>query len=204
MPALKLIYFDGKGRAEPIRWILAAGKVKFDEEKFGFDKWPAKKGETPCGSVPVLEVDGKPLCQTVAIARYAGTIGGLVCKPEFQLQNAIGDEMVDTMAEFVSKFFDTVFEKDAEKKAVDEKNLWETYAPKVLGVFESHISGKFLLCDKPCWQDVFVGHWLSRFAEVRPDVLKPFPKLESVMKNVQEMEGLKEYLASPPNYGLPL
>ena len=43
MPSLKLVYFDGKGRGEPIRWILAAGGQAFEQEKFGFDKWPAKK-----------------------------------------------------------------------------------------------------------------------------------------------------------------
>jgi len=197
MPALKLIYFDGKGRGEPIRWILAAGKVPFKQEKFGFDQWPARKPGTPYGSVPILEVDGKPLCQTLAIARYAGTLGGLVCSDRFL--NAIGDEVVDTMAELAIKFRGFVTEKDAEKQKKDEE-LWQTNATKVFGVFESRISTKFLLSDKASWQDVFLGHWLSRIVEVRPNALKSFPKLHRVMKNVQELDGIRKYLASPPNY----
>ena len=43
MPSLKLVYFDGKGRGEPIRWILAAGGQAFEQEKFSFEQWPAKK-----------------------------------------------------------------------------------------------------------------------------------------------------------------
>ena len=43
MPSLKLVYFDGKGRGEPIRWILAAGGQSFEQEKFSFEQWPAKK-----------------------------------------------------------------------------------------------------------------------------------------------------------------
>ena len=61
---------------------------------------------TPYGSVPLLEVDGKPLCQTLAISRYAGTIGGLVSSDPFK--NAIGDEAADTMAELCSTLFGTM------------------------------------------------------------------------------------------------
>ncbi|XP_037083783.1 glutathione S-transferase-like [Pollicipes pollicipes] len=202
MPALKLIYFDGKGRAEPLRWILAAGNVPFEQETFGFDAWPARKPNTPYGSVPILMVDGQPLCQTLAIARYAGTLGGLVSKDA--LKNALGDEAADTMAEVVSKFFDTVFEKDAEKKASTEKSLFEEYLPKVLNVWESRMSGAFLADDKAMWQDVFVGHWLSRLEEARPDLLAKFPKLAGQKNKVLALDGIKKYLASPPQYSLPL
>lgn len=61
---------------------------------------------TPYGSVPILYVDGVPLSQTVAIARYAGTISGLVASTPFK--SAIGDEVADTTAEIVTKYFDNV------------------------------------------------------------------------------------------------
>ncbi|KAF0286840.1 Glutathione S-transferase [Amphibalanus amphitrite] len=202
MPSLKLVYFDGKGRGEPIRWILAAGGQAFEQEKFGFEEWPAKKPTTPYGSVPLLEVDGEPLCQTLAIARYAGTIGGLVSTDPFK--NALGDEAADTMAELCSTFFSTMFEKDAEKKAADEKKLFEETMPKIFGLWESRMSTKFLTADKPIWQDVFLGHWLSRFAEINPQLIAKYPKLTALKDAVLQIDGVKKYLANPPTYSIPL
>lgn len=202
MPALKLVYFDGKGRGEPLRWILAASGQPFEQETFGFDQWPAKKTTTPYGSVPLLEVDGKPLCQTLAIARYAGTIGGLVSSDP--LKNALGDEAADTMAELCSKLFSAMFEKDAEKKAADEKALFEESMPKIFGLWESRMTTKFLVDDKPMWQDVFLGHWFSRISEIKPELMQKFPKLTGLKEGVLEIDGLKKYLANPPQYSLPL
>lgn len=51
-----------------LRWILAANGQAFEEEKFGFEQWPAKKPTTSVSKRAALEVDGKPLCQTLAAA----------------------------------------------------------------------------------------------------------------------------------------
>ena len=42
------------------------------------------------------------------------------------------------------------FEKDAEKKAADEKKLFEETMPKIFGLWESRLSTKFLTDDKVC------------------------------------------------------
>lgn len=201
MPSLKLVYFDGKGRGEPIRWILSAGGQKFDQEKLSYEQWPAKKATTPYGSVPILEVDGKPLCQTLAIARYAGTLGGLVSADPFK--NALGDEAVDTVAEISSELGKSLFEKDPEKKAADQKKVFEEMVPKNFDLWESRLTSKFLTGDKPIWQDVYIGHALTRFGEMNPELMNKYPKLSALRDAVVKIDGLKAYLANPPTYSLP-
>lgn len=53
--------------------------------------------------MPVLMVDGKPLLQSLTIARYAARQGGLV--PQDSMQAAICDEVVDTVSEIMSEVY---------------------------------------------------------------------------------------------------
>lgn len=67
----KLYYFDQRGRGELIRLILTYAGQKFEDERFTLENWPAMdKSHLPYKKVPVLEVDGKPLAESYAIARY--------------------------------------------------------------------------------------------------------------------------------------
>lgn len=56
------------------------------------------KLETPWGVLPILEVDGKQLCETLAILRFIGREYGLGGKDEFQTAKC--DEYVDAMNDF--------------------------------------------------------------------------------------------------------
>ncbi len=40
---MKLTYFDGRGRAEPIRLMLAAGDIKYEDVRIKLDEWPKIK-----------------------------------------------------------------------------------------------------------------------------------------------------------------
>ena len=47
MTGYKLYYFDARGRAEPIRWLLALGHQDYEDIRFEWDEnWMAmKKGK---------------------------------------------------------------------------------------------------------------------------------------------------------------
>lgn len=55
---IRLISFDGKGRGELARLLLAAGGKKYEDVRFSFEEWPKFKPSTPYGQAPALEVDG--------------------------------------------------------------------------------------------------------------------------------------------------
>ena len=42
-PKIRLMYFAGRGRAEVLRHILAAGGLEYDNVRFSFKEWPEYK-----------------------------------------------------------------------------------------------------------------------------------------------------------------
>ncbi|CAF2185006.1 unnamed protein product [Rotaria magnacalcarata] len=70
MSTYKLYYFNGRGRAEIARLIFAAAGEKVEDIRYEGSKWPSYKSKIPLGQMPVLEVDGVKLPQSMAIARF--------------------------------------------------------------------------------------------------------------------------------------
>ncbi|XP_070619159.1 glutathione S-transferase 3-like [Erythrolamprus reginae] len=72
----KLYYFNGRGRMEQIRWLLAAAGVEFEEEFFETREQYEKllqDGFFLFQQTPMVEIDGMKLVQTRAILRYIAT-----------------------------------------------------------------------------------------------------------------------------------
>ncbi|XP_064506436.1 glutathione S-transferase-like isoform X2 [Pseudopipra pipra] len=72
----KLHYFNGRGRMEPIRWLLAAAGVEFEEsylEKKDDLTKLRKDGSLLFQQVPMVEIDGMKMVQTRAILNYIAT-----------------------------------------------------------------------------------------------------------------------------------
>eukprot|EP00069_Balaena_mysticetus_P004346 bmy_17236T0 len=70
MPNYKLTYFNMRGRAEIIRYIFAYLDIKYEDHRIEQSDWPEIKSTLPFGKIPILEVDGLNLHQSLAIARY--------------------------------------------------------------------------------------------------------------------------------------
>lgn len=49
MSKFKLTYFNGRGRAEPIRMIFAAKNQSFEDERLTFDEFKKRKPSYPFG-----------------------------------------------------------------------------------------------------------------------------------------------------------
>ena len=95
-PTLKLVYFDGPGKAEGTR--LAAAYCGLALEDFRFKdraEFMAMKasGELTYGQVPALFVDGQQVTQSSCILRTVGRLGGLY--PDGIVQAALVDGIVD-------------------------------------------------------------------------------------------------------------
>jgi glutathione S-transferase len=75
----KLTYFDfPASRGEECRLALYIAGVAFEDERLKGDDWPARKEQTPYGSLPTLEVEGRGvLAQSNAILVYIGREHGL-------------------------------------------------------------------------------------------------------------------------------
>ena len=91
MTHYRLSYFDiDGGRAEPVRIALHAAGVPFEDHRLSFQEFGATRQGLRFTCVPVLEIDGKPVTQSNALARYAGKLAGLY--PDDPIQALYCDE----------------------------------------------------------------------------------------------------------------
>src|SRR5262245_55954367 len=74
-----LTYFDiSASRGEECRLALHVAGVDFDDRRIKRDEWMALKPNTPFGSLPVLDVEGRgELAQSNAILGFIGRSHGL-------------------------------------------------------------------------------------------------------------------------------
>lgn len=75
---VKLTYFSCKGRGEALRMLLADNHPTFTDELVDKADWPALKQATPCGGLPVANIDGVVIAQNVAIAHHLGRLFDLM------------------------------------------------------------------------------------------------------------------------------
>eukprot|EP01068_Selenidium_serpulae_P013412 Selendium_serpulae@DN5961_c0_g1_i2.p4 len=83
---IKVIYFTRKGRGLPIRMCLEHGSVPYEFCPISMEDWPKRKAEFPNGQLPVLEVDGKQICQTAAILDVVSEKAGIALKDPMQVE----------------------------------------------------------------------------------------------------------------------
>jgi len=74
-PAIKLTYFDVKGRGEQVRLYLKDNAIPFEDNRISFPQLgeEQKKGTLPWGSVPFLEEGDFSIAQSPAILTYLET-----------------------------------------------------------------------------------------------------------------------------------
>ena len=71
MPSYKVVYFEGRGRAELTRLLFTAAGANFEDVRVEEAKWPAVgKEESPLGQLPYLVVDDLKIPQSISMARF--------------------------------------------------------------------------------------------------------------------------------------
>ncbi|EGZ28034.1 hypothetical protein PHYSODRAFT_472264 [Phytophthora sojae] len=138
---LKLMYFPLQGRAEPIRLAFFIGGVEFEDKRLSFDEFEKVKSELPFNQLPVLEVDGEAISQSLAILRYAGNLTGLYPTVDPLVASRVDeifvliDEMYNSPA-----WRETVSERDQEKLKKLREGLSKGIIPKTLDFLEKRVA----------------------------------------------------------------
>lgn len=113
MHPLTLTYFDFDGsRGEECRLTLHIAEVPFNDNRIKGSDWPALKADTPWGSMPTLELDGKMLGQSNAILSMVGRNHDLL--PEDAWECARHEAVMAACEELRGKFTPIMREKDPE------------------------------------------------------------------------------------------
>ena len=196
----KLTYFDAAvSRGEECRLALHIAGVDFEDIRIKRSDWPALKPTTPFGSLPILELPGKPpLAQSNAILTLIGRMHGLHPKDLFEAaqHEAIMQHVEDLRAN-VSPTLRIADE--AEKKAAREK-LATGYLPSWGANAEKHILGagpffggaSLQVADIKLWSIV---RWFKSgvIDHVPSTVLDGFPKLVRVHDAVADHARVKAW-----------
>jgi len=131
-----LRYFEGRGRAEPVRLLFAEQGVQYEDARVPEANWAAMKSTTPFGQLPVLEVDGVQIAQSSAILRFAARKYGLapLCEAYFTMADMLTEAAEDVLNNVVYKIMSDQTPSDAKAKTkTEDVPHWLGYFARMLG-----------------------------------------------------------------------
>lgn len=137
----RLIYFDAPvSRGEECRLALHIAGVDFEDVRIKGADWPAMKGDTPYGALPVLELPGQPpLAHSNAILVLIGRRHGL--HPTDDVEAARHEGMMQHVEDLRGVVGPTIRMADAEKKAAREAMV-AGFLPAWARAAEKNITGE--------------------------------------------------------------
>ncbi|CAJ0564184.1 unnamed protein product, partial [Mesorhabditis spiculigera] len=203
MPHYKLTYFGLKGRAEIARQLFALAGVEYEDKRITFEEWPALKSSTPFGQLPLLEVDGVIIAQSITIARFLARRFGYA--GENDIDAAKVDGLADTFADYFTEqknFFPVLIgrvpgDKDALYKEVYEPAR-DKYIPMIIEHFLKKSTSGFLVGSKLSYADLLLAEHVSTFQEFLPHNWDKYPELLAHRDRIQAIPALKKWLETRP------
>ena len=215
---IRFIYFNSPfWRAEVGRIALYIGGVKFEDVRIERDEF-IKARETgslkdgtklPFRQMPILDVDGKSISQTGAIARYCGKIGGLY-PLDAPVDAALIDQVIDMASDITTLLTPSMREIDMGRKKEMREEIVKTSLPRLLGFLEELLSESpglwfvgdtITIADLAIWRQM--GHLTSEIIDHIPsNLLKAFPRLREVCHQVGIHPKVVEWVQQtyPENY----
>jgi len=202
---LKLIYPDVPfWRAEMSRMALFIGGIEFEDLRPSREEIAKMRTEGifPFGQFPVLQVDGKTIAQTGAIARYCGKLSGLY-PTDNDFYAAKVDEVIDLATDITVKIRPALIEKDPEKRMEMRSELSQTVLPQWLGFMETLLedngkTGYFVddsltVADLAAWR---LCGWISGgvIDGIPETILDGFPLLNAHLNHISNLPKISEWL----------
>ncbi|CAL8087712.1 unnamed protein product [Calicophoron daubneyi] len=174
--AYKLIYFNVRARAEPIRLLFHAAGVPFDDKRIDSKEWPKMKPSIPGGRLPVLLVtkEGeKPKFydESMAIARLFARKFNLLGNTDeefYKIERLIG-QCGDLDREMIN-----IFCADKERKSQLTEQFTEKFAPNIVKLICQSLTesgGDFLLGSKLSFGDLYLMSTMDQVNVVAPHLL---------------------------------
>lgn len=207
----KLLYFNLRGLSEPVRYIFAYAGVEYEDERIEFDValghgynqigWIPRKASTPFHQLPVLEVDGKQIGQSKAISRFLARRLNLAGRDDFE------QALVDGLADYLTDMFQPLRPIHLEPDETLKKQLQEKYFKETihefLGVFQEHLTkngggNEFFVGNGPTWFDFAFAYGMEMMQSQEPKRLDKYPLLRAHVDRVNNLKGIKEWIAKRP------
>lgn len=197
----RLTYFDAPvSRGEECRLALHLAGIDFEDRRIKPADWPALKPTTPFGSMPVLELPGKPaLAHSNAILVYVGRQHDLHPRDDFEA--ARHEALMCHVEDLRAHVGPTLRIKDPEEKKAAREAMAAGYLPAWAGFAERQLGdGPFVAGDKLHVVDLKLHMAVRWFAggnvdHVPATIFATFPKLTRVHDAVRDHEGVRAWYA---------
>ena len=177
-------------------------RTKTPEERAAFKE----SGLAPFGQVPVLEVDGKVIAQTGAIARYCGKLGGFYPRDD-DFAAAKIDEIIDTATDMtvaVKRSFMRTFRMEGKEKTEAREQLATVTFPMYLKALEKimtengstgfYVGDKMTIADITMWR--MFGWLTGGIVDGLPtNMLEPYPQLQANFKTTDKHPEIVDWMA---------
>ncbi|XP_042301909.1 glutathione S-transferase A4-like [Sceloporus undulatus] len=193
----KLYYFNGRGRMEPVRWLLAAAGVEFEEvfleRREQYEKL-LKDGFLLFQQVPMVEIDGMRLVQTRAILSYIAAKHNLYGKD--LKERALIDMYVEGTTDLMT-IIRVHFKLPAEEKEKNLNLIIERATKRYFPVYEKILKDNgqhFLLGNQFTWADVQLIEAILMTEEKEPTILSQFPLLQAFKARICDVPTIKKFL----------
>lgn len=198
----KLTYFDAPvSRGEECRLALHLAGIDFEDHRVKLADWPALKPTTPFGSMPTLELPGKPvLAHSNAILVYVGREHGLHPKDSFEAARHEG--LMCHVEDLRAHVSPTLRIADAEEKRKAREALATGYLPQWGAYTEKHLGdGPFVAGEALHVVDLklhmavrwFVG---GKVDHVPATIFDGFPKLRRLHDAVRDHAKVQAWYAT--------
>ncbi|MDG1177609.1 MAG: glutathione S-transferase [SAR324 cluster bacterium] len=202
---LKLIYPDiSFWRAETSRLALFIGGIEFEDVRPSREEITKMKtdGTFPFGQCPVLQVDGKTIAQTGAIARFCGKLSGLY-PSDNNFAAAKADEVIDLCTDITIQMRPALRESDPKLRTEMRKELSETILPHWLAFLEKLLQDNgdtgFFVADSISVADLAVWRlcgWISGgvIDGIPTNLLEGFPLLSVHHQEISNLPKVMEWV----------
>ena len=197
----KLLYFDAPvSRGEECRLALYIAGVDFEDVRIQRQDWPAIKPKTPFGSVPVLEMKGRPpLAQSNAILTFVGRNHGL--HPTDLFEAAQHEAVMAHVEDLRTNVSPTIRIADETEKRKAREALVESYLPNWADKTERQLgAGPFFAGEKLHVVDIklhMAVRWFSggKVDYIPATIFAEYPKLNRLHDAVRDDARVKAWYA---------
>ncbi|MEE6476627.1 hypothetical protein FKM82_011147 [Ascaphus truei] len=193
----KLYYFNGRGKMESIRWLLATVGVEFEEEFLesrGQYEALLRDGALLFKQVPMVDIDGMKMVQTKAILQYIAAKYKLYGEDlkERALIDMYVEGTTDLMEIIMSHPFLLPEEKQKHIDVITQKAK-DRYFPVYENVLKDN-GQDFLVGNRFSWADVQLLEAVLMVEEKCADVLSDFPLLQDFKARISEIPAIQKFL----------
>lgn len=163
-----LYYYGIPGRAEQVRLALHVAGVSWENHVVNGESWGKMKADLvdklPQANIPLLEVDGQYMTESLAILRYVGVLGGLI--PDSAFAQGKMDEGMSMTNDIFAVFGPTFAISDPEERIAARQalcagpdgklfKLMQKLDAMIAGFSGGYMAGDMLTVGDLCWFSIF-------------------------------------------------